>query len=400
MYTKKNIVILANGSLPIPSILGGAVENLVTTILFKNEISSDFNFTVISPIYNIEQQLKYKFKHCQFILINTSTITFTIAKIFRYFANRIPGINIESQFLYTAKKRLKVINDIDIIIIENAPNYLNFFDKKKFPNLVLHLHNDYISNCKNFNNKIFSKAILIITVSKYLEQKLRQNSSVNLNIKTLYNGIDLERFNIDILSLNEVVKIKSKLNLFENDFIIAFAGRLQEDKGVELVIDAFMNFKYFDKSKLLIIGSSKFANSLSDNFMKKILKKAQKFQDRIIFTNYIDYSKIHLYYSIPNIFVLPSLCEEAFGMTILEAIASSKPVIVTDAGGIPEVVDKSCAIIIKRDKFILENMINHLNIFFENPSLIKQFGINSHVRSMSFSDEIYHEKFVEYITSL
>ena len=137
MYTtKKNIVILTNGSLPIPSILGGAVENLVTTILFKNEISFDFNLTVVSPIYNIEQQLKYKFKHCQFILVNTNTIIFTIAKIFRYFANRIPGINIESQFLYTAKKRLKVINDIDIIILENVPNYLNFFDKKKFDNIL------------------------------------------------------------------------------------------------------------------------------------------------------------------------------------------------------------------------------------------------------------------------
>lgn len=400
MYKIKNIVILTSGTLPIPSILGGAVENLVTTILLKNEINHDFNLTIFSPICKIEKQASYKFKHSKLIFIKTDSIAYKFGRLFRYVGNKIPGLNFENQFLYKVKKIINVIDDIDIVLIENAPNYLKYFDKKLFPNVVLHLHNDFISNYINLNNKIYANANLIITVSKYLEDKLRKYSSSDFNIKTLYNGVDLDRFNIDTLNLNEIVKLKSELDLSETDFIIAFAGRIQEDKGVELVIDAFLNFKYLNKSKLLIIGSSKFSNSLSDSFMRKMLKKSLQFKDRIIFTNYIDHNRIHLYYSIPNIFVLPSLCDEAFGMTILEAIALSKPVIVTDAGGIPEVVDNSCAIILKRDKNLLENIIKNLNLFFENSLLMKEFNINSRLRAKIFSNERYYENFVKYINTL
>jgi glycosyltransferase involved in cell wall biosynthesis len=44
-------------------------------------------------------------------------------------------------------------------------------------------------------------------------------------------------------------------------------------------------------------------------------------------------------YAAMDIFTLPSTCEEAFGMVLIEAMAMGKPVIATRVGGIPEIVE-------------------------------------------------------------
>ena len=392
MDTKKNIVILTNGSLPIPSILGGAVENLITTLLKKNERLNNYNFIVFTPLFNKTNQKNIIIDHCRFYYINTSNIFYKIARLFRYLINSILNINIENQYLYTVKNRLKEIKNIDIILIENSPSYLNYFNKSNYK-IILHLHNDYITNSYIQNNKIFKNADLILTVSNYLKYKLKKYSTIHLNVETLYNGIDLNKFNVQNVSINTILNIKKRYNIKKNDYIIAFAGRVQEDKGVDVVIEAFLKHKYFKDSKLLIIGSSEFANSSNHNFKNSIKEKIKNCNDKILFTNYIDYSIIHQYFSIPNIFVLPSLCEEAFGMTILEAMASSKPLIVTDAGGITEIVNDSCSFIFKRDSTLRLNIINALEILYENSTLRNSMSISSRENSLKFSEDIYYEKF-------
>lgn len=388
----KKIVIISNDRLPIPALLGGAVENLMTSLLSKNEAYDNFRFIVFSPYINEIEQSNINFAYTKFIFINTNSFIYKLIKAFRYLLNKIPGITIENQYLHEVKKSLKKIKDVDIILIQNSPIYLNFLNNFHNTKLILHLHNDYISNNIDYNDRLFSKANLILTVSEYLKNKIIANTTINLNVEVLYNGIDINRFNADIDS-NEIIQLRSLYNIQKNNFLIAYAGRLQEDKGVDKVIDAFIKFNQRYKSKLIIIGGSEFANNKSDVFLQKIIDKTRIHSHNIIFTNYVDYSKIHLYYQLPDVFVLPSLCEEAFGMTVLEALASSKPVIVTDAGGIPEVVSQDCSIILRRDNRLIDNIVNSLVTLYKDQAFKVRLSENARIRSLKFTDNLFFDRF-------
>jgi len=395
----KNVIIITNGTLPIPAFLGGAVENLIATILYKNEHYHNFNFIVFTPFYDKIIQGKNLFKYTQFHYINTKILFYKISRLFRYILNNIPNVNVASQYLYSVKKKIINHKNIDLILIENSPHFLQYFNKQDYK-LALHLHNDYISNSQCQNDLLFQNSDLILTVSNYLKNKLENSTTIKLNIKRLYNGIDLNRFNKKTITEKNISNLRSKFNIKNNDYLIAFAGRLQSDKGVELVIDAFLKHKYFNDSKLFIIGSAEFANRTNQKFKNRLKRKILNCKEKIIFTDYIDYTKMHNYFSIPDVFVLPSLCEEAFGMTILESIATSKPVIVSDAGGITEIVNSSCSIILKRDANILDNIIISLEKLFENKELRDSMSISARDRSLNFSDKIYYDNFVKYLNQI
>ena len=388
---------ISNDRLPITASLGGAVENLVNILVDKNESVGAFKFVLFST-YSKESEIFSSVKK-EFIYINTDSLCYRFKKYCRFLLNRMTFFRIENQYLHEVKQKLQHIEDIDIILIENEPRYLLFFGDYYDKKIVLHLHNDYVTNNLKYNDEIFSKANLILTVSNYLKNKIIRYTTVDLNVQVLHNGIDINRFS-KIKKVVEIQKLKSIYKIHENDFVIAYAGRLQEDKGVDLVIDSFIKFNQSHDAKLLIIGGSEFANKTNDFFAQKIINKARMHSHKIIFTNYVDYTKIHLYYQLPNVFVLPSLCEEAFGLTVLEALASSKPVIVTNAGGIPEVVSEDCSIILQRDDKLIDNLVKSLVNLYEDENYRQSLSNNARIRSLMFTDNLFFENFSRFINSI
>ena len=69
---KKNICIITQGSLPIPTTKGGAVETLVEYILMENERMDKYHFTVISVEDDQAKQQSKQFKNVEFIYVNQS----------------------------------------------------------------------------------------------------------------------------------------------------------------------------------------------------------------------------------------------------------------------------------------------------------------------------------------
>jgi spore coat protein SA len=393
----RKIVVISNDRLTITASLGGAVENLVNILVNKNESIGAFKFVLFST-YSKESEILSSEKK-EFIYINTDSLCYRLKKYCRFLFNRMTFFRIENQYLHEVKQKLQHIEDIDIILIENEPRYLLFLDDYYDKKIILHLHNDYVTNNVKYNDEIFSKANLILTVSNYLKNKIIKYTTVDLNVQVLHNGIDINRFS-RIKKVDEIQNLKSIYKIHENDFVIAYAGRLQQDKGVELVIDSFINFNQLHESKLILIGASEFANKKSDLFAQRIFNKAKLNSHNIIFTNYVEYSKIHLYFQLANVFVLPSLCEEAFGLTVLEALASSKPVIVTDAGGIPEVVSEDCSIILQRDDKLIDNLVKSLVNLYEDKNYRQSLSNNARIRSLMFTDNLFFENFSRFINSI
>jgi glycosyltransferase involved in cell wall biosynthesis len=110
-----------------------------------------------------------------------------------------------------------------------------------------------------------------------------------------------------------------------------YVGRLKSLKGVQYLIRAFQNIKKEDKKlKLVIVGRGEF-----ETYLRKIALN----QDDIVFIGYVDSINIKkALYQNSLAVVLPSIYE-TFPMVVLEAMACDRPVIATDVGGIPLLVE-------------------------------------------------------------
>lgn len=160
----------------------------------------------------------------------------------------------------------------------------------------------------------------IIAVSKASREFIKRFTRVPVRI--VPNGINIERFDIPV-SKEEA---KELLNL--DGKVVLYVGRLEPRKGVGTLISAMKDVD----GTLLVAGSGS---------MLPVLRNKAKLlgiSNRVKFLGTVSYSILPLYYRASDVFVLPSL-SEAFGIVLLEAMASGTPVVGTKVGGIPEIVD-------------------------------------------------------------
>ncbi len=139
--------------------------------------------------------------------------------------------------------------------------------------------------------------------------------------------------------------------------VVLYVSRMSFRKGPHLLLNAFQNLaKEIDDVTLVMVGSGE---------MLPFLKAQAKFlgiEDRVVFTGYVPGNTLPKLFGMADVFVLPSTTAEAFGIVILEAMASGIPVVATNVGGIPEVIKKSRSGILvpPGDEVALKNAIHTL----------------------------------------
>ena len=101
------------------------------------------------------------------------------------------------------------------------------------------------------------------------------------------------------------------------------------------------------------------------------------------------------YLKTANIIVVPSLWEEPFGLTVLEAMAVGVPLIATKCGGIPEVCDNT-AILVERKNLSI-NLITAIQYIYNNPQKALLMAQKAKERSWLFDKDTYSMKYFEAI---
>lgn len=146
--------------------------------------------------------------------------------------------------------------------------------------------------------------------------------------------------------------------------------------------------------KLLVIGSSFYGNSDNENAFARTLKqKAAPMKDRIIFTGFIPYSDMPNYLQLADVAVIPSVWDDPFPTTVLEAQAMGLPIITTRRGGIPEEVTEENAILLKTDNSFVDNLAAAILDLYHHPEKRKQMSQISIERSKLFDKENYAKNF-------
>lgn len=149
-------------------------------------------------------------------------------------------------------------------------------------------------------------------------------------LSVTYNTVDIKRFNP-----YNMTNFKEEMEIAPERSVILFVGNLVWQKGVEFLIRAkeFLN----EDAVIVIVG---------DGPLLQELKGIVEFEDiaDIIFTGARD--DVDKIMPAADVLVLPSV-SESFGIVILEAMASGKPVVATNVGGIPEIVNEETGIIVQ-----------------------------------------------------
>ena len=392
------IAILTSGILPVPAVQGGAVENLIDFYLAYNDQKKHHDITVYSVKDTKTQNhpaLSSDVNH--YYYIDTSSI---IAKIRRtiyklFHKNEYYNYFIEYYFEQVYKCLKK--QSYDCIILENRPGYAYKLSQRTTTcKLVLHLHNDLLNKDSKFHTEVLNSLHKILTVSDYIKSRVCSIEETD-KVITVHNGIDLQRFS---------PQIKSNINredfgLSQNDYLLLFSGRINKDKGVSELIDAMLKLKDTSNIKLLILGSSFFGNAINENEFIKLLKsKTRIIADRISFTGFIPYSQIPSYLKLANVAVIPSIWDDPFPTTILEAQAMGLPIITTCRGGIPEEVTEENAIMLETDEHFVDHLAAAILDLYQQPEKRQQMAAASIERSKLFNKDTYAKNFFAALENL
>ena len=383
------IAILTSGILPVPAVQGGAVENLIDFYLDYNNQHQLHDITVYSiwhPDVENHLALKSNINHYKYIKVSGLWAKLK-RKLYQKTHNKDYYHYSIEYYLYEAIKDI-MKQQYGIILIENRPGYAIKLKEITHVKLLYHLHNEKLSTQVARYQEIYDAASRILTVSDYIKSRVQTINPQDTKTRTVHNGIDLLAF--------RQMPAKAPMQLNADDFLLVYSGRVNREKGIMELIEAMNQLKEHQNIKLLVIGSSFYGNANNENdFAKKLKEMAEPLKDRIIFTGFIPYSDMPNYLSMADVAVIPSVWEDPFPTTVLEAQAMGLPIITTRRGGIPEEVTEENAILLDTDEFFIDNLAKAIFDLYEHPEKRRDMSEASLKRSKLFSKERYAREFFE-----
>ena len=167
----------------------------------------------------------------------------------------------------------------------------------------------------------------LIVVSRAIERKIAEEGRKGAPVSLIYNGVDLQRYNHQqpCCTLHEEYGIDSE------GPIVGVVARLEAEKGHRTLIDAWPDvLAAVPSAWLLIIGEGSERDSLESQ------AQSLGIEHRVVFTGRRE--DVPAVTAALDISVLPSY-REAQGLSVLEAMALSRPVVASAVGGIPEMIE-------------------------------------------------------------
>ncbi len=391
------IAILTCGILPVPAVQGGAVENLIDFYLEYNDRKKLHDITVYSPWDERAEKhpaLSSDINHYIFIDVTSRKARIT-RRLYRFLHNN-EYYNYFIEYYFEKIYSILKHQQYDCILLENCPGYAYKLSLRGYNNLVLHLHNELLHSTSRYHDMIFNGLNKILTVSDYIKGRVATIQPSD-KIRTIHNGIDLNNFTI---KKSNTINRKD-VGFYDDDFVMVYSGRINKEKGVSELIDAMLQLKDYPNIKLMVIGGSFFGNTNNeDEFILQLKEKAKTIQDKIVFTGFVPYEKMPDYLQIADIAIIPSIWNDPFPTTELEAQAMGLPIITTRRGGIPEEVSEDNAILLETDEHLIANLTSAILDLYHHPEKREQMAKASIKRARLFDKETFARNFFEALESL
>ena len=315
-----------------------------------------------------------------------------------YFKNLSNGFKLKTMLdtpLAAPFKIRKDIKDYDIVHIHEHRQTLaiiaSYFARKNNIPYIVQAHGSVLpffqkEGLKNLFDKVFGFKILhnascVFALTEVEKEQYLKMGVDEDKIEIVPLGINLEEYE----NLPAYGKFRSKFNIGENDKLILFVGRIHEIKGLDLLLDAFNDLIVQSNEKnsedipcpsikLAIVGPD-------DGYLVKLEEKVREYslEENVIIAGPLYKEEKQEALVDCDVFVMPSKYE-SFTTSGLEAMACSKPLVLTKNNHIHDWVDGNVGLACEDNKDSLREAIEKVlfdeelsQIFAENGNkLIKE----------------------------
>lgn len=322
---------------------------------------------------------------------------------------RLPSVNLANCYDYkmTSVYPIKAVNMIKKmnldVIHSNVEFTIGIFARVVSEQLSIPLVHTYHTNWEDYthyitkNKKIFDDICkrLIRYLVVFFEDKtvteliVPSNKIYNIfkdkykftkNIHIIQTGIETNKFFKENFDQKNINSLKKKLGIKKKDFVVMTVSRLAKEKNVDQIIKNHKELiKKYSNMKLLIVGDG------PDFYKLKEEAKELGISDSVIFTGKVLLNDIPIYYQLGNVFVTASKSETQ-GLTVVEAISSSLPVVaIKDDSFVNSVIEDFNGYIFEND----EKYIDSISKLYEDRNIYNRFSNQSRILSSNFSSEYF-----------
>lgn len=199
----------------------------------------------------------------------------------------------------------------------------------------------------------------IVAVSRPIMDGLLKGGIPPDRLVYVENGVEVDR-----LDKSGAGKVRKELQLPEGTTILGMTGRLSKEKGHKYLFSAIQNM---ENVIIIVVGSGPLESRL------KKLAENLNITKKVVFVGFK--TNVNDYLAAMDIFLLPSLTE-GLPLSLLEAMAAEKPIIASQVGGIPTVIeDRKTGLLVKpRDPVALKKAIS---TFIEDKDLAVRLALNA-----------------------
>jgi len=192
------------------------------------------------------------------------------------------------------------------------------------------IHSDYEKMIHETEAWLTYEAWKVICCSSYMVSHVKWAFGLPEDkLVMVSNGVDFETYTKT--KKEDLSNFRSRFALPEEK-IVLFVGRLVYEKGVHVLVNAIPKVLSKVNAKFIIVG-----NGYMKDQLLNIVKSMGVF-NKVMFTGFVDDETLKRLQSCADVSVVPSLFEP-FGIVALEAMAAKSPVVVSDTGGLSEIIE-------------------------------------------------------------
>jgi glycosyltransferase involved in cell wall biosynthesis len=245
--------------------------------------------------------------------------------------------------------------------------------------IFLYLRNSLLKKCSTF-----------VAISTPVVEELKAHGIADDAIVKIPNSVDTERF--CPVSGKEKADIRRALGIREETFVVTYTGRLVDYKGLPLLLQVWRDMHArHGECRLLLVGSGGLDTHNCESGLRDYVRE-HELDDCVTFVGSVD--NVQTYLQASDLFVLPTE-REAFGISLIEAMACGIPVVATQVGGIPDVLQDSVdGRLIAAGDF--QQLRDSLDILHGDVSMRKRLGNSARNSVMQrFSDRAVLDQYLQ-----
>ena len=232
----------------------------------------------------------------------------------------------------------------------------------------------------------FSHHVLVDSNSQkkfLISNNIITNKKSTVLLNGSVGGVNIKKFKFKKTNRN---LLRKKLKISKNDFTFLYLGRINKDKGIIDLINAFKKIENFYRTFLVLVGP------IEDTNIKNYIKKNKQ----II---YVGETLVpEKWFSVADILCLPSY-REGFGSVIIEAGSCNLPTLGSNIYGIVDAIEKNQTGFLHKVGNVAD-IKNKMIFAIENKKLVKKHGQKARKRvENKFEENLIAKKFLEFINS-